>query len=348
MPDTIRSLGFAPGRMPCGERNLITDVPGVRVGHFTADDDLHHTGLTVILPREDIYYNKCVAACHVINGYGKTSGLVQVEELGTLETPIVLTNTLNVGLMQDALVEYTAAACAAHGEQLRSVNPVVGECNDGTLSRIADRVLGTPEFRQALAGADVLFAQGATGAGRGMICHGLKGGIGSASRCIRIDGREYTLGVLTLCNHGRLEELNICGKRPGEAIARQLREKTAECDRGSCMIIVATDLPVSSRQLKRIVRRAEAGLARVGSYYGHGSGDIAIGFTTAFSVPEESKAAVQSFELLRESKLEAAFAACCEATEEAVLNALAAAEPLTGYTGKTVHALREFTALLQA
>ena len=346
MSRTIRDLGFKPGRLPTGERNSITDVPGVRVGNYTVNDDLHHTGVTVIIPRDDIYYHKCVAACHVINGFGKTAGLVQVEELGTLETPIVLTNTLNVGLMQDAVVQYTLDRCAEQGKTVRSINPVVGECNDGTLSRIQDRILGINELYAAINTAGTQFEQGCAGAGTGMICHGLKGGIGSAGRIVRYKDAEYTIGVLTLCNHGRLDELNILGVKPGAEIERRLRERGEECDKGSCIIVVATDLPVSSRQLKRIIRRTEAGLARVGSYYGHGSGDIAIGFTTAFDIPDETTDTSATYELLHESRLENAFAACAEATEEAVLNALAAAETFTGYTGKTRHALSEFADII--
>lgn len=202
----IREYGLIPGRMPPGPRNTLADVPGVAVGHCTVRTPGHNTGVTVILPRADIYFKKCTAAAHVINGYGKTAGLVQVEELGQLETPIALTNTLNVGLVSDALVQYTADACAAHGTELRSVNPVVGECNDSTLNRIAERVVGRAEVYRAIAAAGPDFAQGCVGAGTGMICHGLKGGIGSASRRLTADGRAFTVGVLALCNHGCLED----------------------------------------------------------------------------------------------------------------------------------------------
>ena len=342
----IRDWGLTPGRLTPGPRNAITDVPGVTVGHYTLNDDKHHTGVTVIVPRPDVFLHKCVAAGHVINGYGKTAGLVQVQELGTLETPIALTNTLNVGKIHDALVGYTVQHCAELGEEVHSANPVVGECNDSGLNYIMDRPLGEAELLAALQAAGQDVPQGCVGAGMGMICHGLKGGIGTASRIIDLDGQQFTLGVLTLCNHGRLDELNICGRKLGTAIEQRMNERGLEVDKGSCMIIVATDLPVSSRQLGRILRRTEAGLARVGSYYGHGSGDIAIGFTTAFDIPENSDEITEHYDLLRERRLEEAFLACAEATEEAVLNALASATTLTGYTGKTTYALNEFKDLL--
>ena len=341
----IREYGLIPGRMPPGPRNTLADVPGVAVGHCTVRTPGHNTGVTVILPRADIYFKKCTAAAHVINGYGKTAGLVQVEELGQLETPIALTNTLNVGLVSDALVQYTADACAAHGTELRSVNPVVGECNDSTLNRIAERVVGRAEVYRAIAAAGPDFAQGCVGAGTGMICHGLKGGIGSASRRLTADGRAFTVGVLALCNHGCLEELNILGRRPGAAIAARQQAAAKTDDVGSCILVLGTDLPLSSRQLGRVVRRCGVGLARVGSYLGHGSGDIAIGFTTAHALCADA-AEVETMPHLREDRLEPAFLAAAEAAEEAVLNALAAAEPTTGYDGTVCHALCEYRDLL--
>ena len=323
----IREYGLIPGRMPPGPRNTLADVPGVAVGHCTVRTPGHNTGVTVILPRADIYFKKCTAAAHVINGYGKTAGLVQVEELGQLETPIALTNTLNVGLVSDALVQYTADACAAHGTELRSVNPVVGECNDSTLNRIAERVVGRAEVYRAIAAAGPDFAQGCVGAGTGMICHGLKGGIGSASRRLTA------------------EELNILGRRPGAAIAARQQAAAKTDDVGSCILVLGTDLPLSSRQLGRVVRRCGVGLARVGSYWGHGSGDIAIGFTTAHALCADA-AEVETLPHLREDRLEPAFLAAAEAAEEAVLNALAAAEPTTGYDGTVCHALCEYRDLL--
>ena len=335
MSSPIRSWGLVPGLLPPGARNLITDVPGVTVGHWTLQNARHNTGLTVIVPRPGIYDDPCTAACCVINGYGKTCGLVQVEELGRLETPIALTNTLNVGLVADALVQYTLDTASA---PVRSVNPVVGECNDATLNTIAERVMGYDQLQAALAAAGPDFAQGCVGAGTGMICHELKGGIGSASRLVE----GHTVGVLALCNYGQLAELNILGRRPGAAIRARLNEPPRPADKGSCMLILATDLPLSSRQLKRVVRRCAVGLARCGSYWGHGSGDIAIGFTTAAHWPRHADGLTMTEIVWNEDKLDAAFAAAAEAAEESVLNALAAAVPVTGPDGRVCRALCEF------
>lgn len=343
---TIRDYGLVPGHLPAGPRNAITDVPGVRVGHTTVDAGSHHTGVTVILPRQDVYTHRCTAAAHVINGFGKTAGLVQIQELGQLESPIALTNTLNVGLVYDALVQYTADACAETGGKLRSFNPVVGECNDGTLSDITDRVIGRREVFHAIETASPDFAQGCVGAGTGMICHELKGGIGSASRMVKVAGRDFCIGVLALCNHGQLSELNILGRHVGAEIRRRIQGEPRPEDKGSCILVLATDLPLSSRQLGRVCRRCAAGLARVGSYWGHGSGDITIGFTTAHDIHRGDAAEIATRAVFNEDKLDPLFLAAAEAAEESVLNALAAAVPMVGYNGTVCHALSEFADLL--
>ena len=337
----IREWGFTPGNLPTGPRNAITDVPGVIVGHFAVNDEAHHTGVTMILPREDIFYHRCTAACHVINGFGKTAGLVQMEELGQLETPIALTNTLNVGLIYDALVEYTANICRQHGDILKSVNPVVGECNDGILNKIQDRVLGYPEMMAAVESASKEVREGCVGAGTGMICHGLKGGIGTASRQVILADRCYTVGMLCLCNHGMLEELNILGRKPGKEIRERLEKQLKMEDQGSCILVLATDIPLSSRQLKRVVKRSGAGLARCGSFWGHGSGDIAIGFTTAHDLKRDEEATILQQTFLNESLLDSVFAAAAECAEECVLNALSGAEALG-----ECHSLSEFRDLI--
>lgn len=343
---TIREWGLTPGNMMTGKCNRITDVPGVKVGQCTIRDGKHNTGVTVLIPREDIYYHPCTAAGHVINGYGKTVGLVQIQELGRLETPIALTNTLNVGLVSDAMIQYTKDCCAVHGETLRSVNPVVGECNDGSLSAIYERVVGYSEFMQAVRNADTDFEQGCVGAGTGMICHGLKGGIGSSSRIVKIEDKEYVIGILALCNHGDLNELNILGRRPGAEIRKRLDELIKTDDSGSCILVLATDLPVSSRQLGRIVKRCGIGLARCGSFWGHGSGDVAIGFTTAQDWDRKTEDCIFTEKTIREDCLDTAFAAAAEASEESVLNALAAAQTMRGADGRVCHALCEFRDLL--
>ncbi len=342
----ITDFGYRVGRMEPGALNRITDVPGVRVGHVTILDARHRTGVTLILPCEDNPFSrKLVAACHVQNGFGKTCGLVQVEELGELETPVALTNTLNVGLVADAIVTLTARRCAAEGIPVRSVNPVVGETNDSRLNDILDRPAGLQQVTEALESAGVHFPEGDVGAGAGTVCHGLKGGIGSASRVMNIAGTEYTLGVLVQSNYGVLEELRVCGRPVGREILAARREETRrrETDQGSVMVVLATDLPVDSRQLRRILRRCAAGLARCGSYFGHGSGDVFLGFSTANRIPAgTSMDSLRSIQVLTEHTLERAFLAAAEATEEAVLNSLAAASAVTAPDGTVYESLADW------
>lgn len=327
------------GRMEHGERNSIADVPGVTVGHCTVDNDRHKTGVTVVIPCEDdIFKRKMVAACHVLNGFGKTTGLMQIQELGTLESPIALTNTLNVGLVHDALVEHLCQTAEKNGYAIRSVNPVVAECNDASLNDIRHRAVGQTEVFAAIHSASADFEQGDVGAGKGMTCHDLKGGIGSSSRIIEIGNQRYTLGVLALTNHGSLSDLTIGGKNIGADIERQIREDTP--DEGSCILILATDLPVSSRQLGRILRRCSVGLARLGSFIGHGSGEVFIGFSTANRVPEEADCF--SLNCIHESHINTAFRAAAEATEEAILQSMLRAKTVTGYSGKVRRSLAEF------
>lgn len=334
MTKRIRDYGIVIGDMKTGKRNKITDVQGVKVGHCTVDNDKHKTGVTVIMPCEDNpFVHKLTAAAYIHNGFGKSQGLVQVEELGTLETPIALTNTLNVGRVHDAVVDYMVERCRQDGVEVASINPVVGECNDSSLNLIQERVVGKAELDMAILSACEDFEEGAVGAGTGTVCFGLKGGIGSASRVMSYDGQEYTLGVLVQSNFGKTRDLRLDGKKIGDEIAAQIEE--AELDKGSIMMIVATDLPVSDRQLKRIIKRAGAGLSRCGSYMGHGSGDIVIGFTTANRVLTGSGADVTEIKVLREDRLEQAFRAASDATEEAILNSLAAAKTVTGYRGDT-------------
>lgn len=337
---------FRVGSLPPGARDQLTDVPGVRVGHWTLHSETQHTGVTVILPRgeENVFLHKCPAAADVFNGYGKTLGLVQVEELGMLETPIALTGTLNVGLVHDALVQYAIDTCAAGGVRVRSVNPVVGECNDGTLGDNRVRAVHTPQVLAAIESAGADFAEGAVGGGAGLVCHELKGGIGSASRLLTLGNETYTVGVLVQANHGQLADLSVCGQALGPEIAARLaaQQPPRPEEKGSCILVLATDLPLSPRQLRRAVRRCAVGLCRCGSYLGHGSGDIGIAFSTANPVEEnETRLFVPRTEL-RENALNAVFRAAAEAAEEAVLNALVCAEALRAADGTVCHALREF------
>lgn len=338
---TAREKGIHIGQMPSGPRNLISDVPGVTVGHATIAGGAHNTGVTVIMPCADNpFASKLTAAQHVLNGFGKTAGLMQVEELGTLETPIALTNTLNVGLVHDAMVGYMIDRCEKDGVALRSVNPVVCECNDASLNDILHRAVREEHVLQAIRSASADFAQGAVGAGRGMTCHGLKGGVGSASRVMDVDGRTCTLGVLALCNHGSLSDLTL----QGDPIGRRIQQTMAESlpDKGSCIVVMATDLPLSDRQIRRIIRRAGVGLARLGSFIGHGSGEVFLGFTTANRVPHSAASGLIPMTVLHEDRMDTAFRAMAEATEEAVLNAMLMAETVVSAAGTVRRSLAEF------
>lgn len=327
------------GRMAHGIKNSIADVPGVAVGHYTVDNTQHKTGVTVVLPcQDDIFQSKMIAACHVLNGFGKTTGLMQITELGTLETPIALTNTLNVGLVHDAMVEYMCQKAEASGYDIRSINPVICECNDASLNNIRYRAIGQNEVFQAIENACVDFEQGDVGAGKGMTCHDLKGGIGSSSRILQIGEETFTIGILALTNHGSLKDLTIGGQNIGMDIERQIREDTP--DEGSCILIVATDLPVTSRQLGRIIRRCSVGLARLGSFIGHGSGEVMIGFSTANRIP--AQADIMQMRSIHESHMDKAFRAVAEATEEAVLMSMFRAHLVVGYSNKVRRPLSEF------
>lgn len=356
-PTRIRDFGITVGSLPTGPLNKITDVPGVTVGHATIDTDRQKTGVTVIIPAEgNLFTHPLTASCHVINGYGKSAGLMQVQELGTLETPIALTGTLNVGKIHDALVSYTIEQCETAGKTCRSVNPVVGETNDGTLCANNDRPADKTHLDAAIASACADFAEGDVGAGKGTVCLGLKGGIGSASRVMEIAERTFTLGVLVQTNFGCVENLRIDGLPVGRAVVELIREEqekaaeaiTGQDDIGSIMIIVGTDLPVSELQLTRILRRATVGLARTGSNIGHGSGDVVIGFTTSNRRGDnrhESDGAIRTVEILNDGKLEFAFNAVAECVEEAIYNSMIAADTVTGFNGQervTVRALSEF------
>lgn len=352
-------------RYPRGTRNKITDVPGVRVGQVTRSDDARdvHTGVTVILPHPgNLFREKVMAGCCVINGFGKSAGLIQVEELGTIESPIVMTNTLSVGTALTASVRYMMERCPEIGVTTGTVNCVVTECNDGSLNDIRGLHVREEDVAAALAGADVDFGEGDVGAGTGMICMGLKGGIGSASRVLEYDGQPYTLGAMVLSNFGAPGNLRIEGRRvvlpdPEQAGPTEVtvgNEGTAiresvpfagsqdrETDKGSVIIVIATDLPLSDRQLKRTARRAVIGLGRVGSYIGNGSGDIAIAFSTGNLVPHDGEQAVLRVSMLRDSTLDRVFEATAEAVEEAVLSSLWHARPVTGIRGRRVHSLQE-------
>ena len=333
---------LTPATLPRGERNQITDVPGVTVGHYTIAMGTHQTGVTAILPcAENPFLHKLPAGAFVLNGFGKTLGLMQIQELGQLETPIALTNTLNVGLVHEGLVDYMLRRCAADGaDDIVSINPVVCECCDATLSAIRERAVRPEHVALAIENATADFAEGCVGAGTGVICHELKGGIGSASRLMELDGKTYTLGVLAQTNHGRLADFRLDGKPMGKVLSQRLDKH--EPDKGSCILIIATNLPLDARQLSRLARRASVGLARLGSYIGHGSGEVFIAFSTANPIDPADTAAVRPTLTFRESLMDTPFRAAGEAAEEAVLNAMLAAEGRTARSGRIFPGLSEY------
>lgn len=405
------------GALPAGPLRSIADVAGVTVGHATLDARGVQTGVSVVRPHAgDVYRDKVPAAAAVINGFGKSVGLVQVDELGVLETPLALTNTFGVGALAQAQIRAAIDANPQIGRAWPSVNPLVFECNDGYLNDLHAFAVTPAHYAQALADARRAFARGAVGAGRGMSCFDLKGGIGSASRVVRAAGEAWTVGALVLANFGRLPMLTIAGVPVGRMIAerdaggapgagggqgadgarddvaaagargergdgshgthgthgahgahgrenagtgggaagglapRRGRDAGASSpgaapdaappEQGSIIMLVATDAPLSSRQLKRVALRAAAGLARTGSVYGHGSGDIALAFSTAYTVPHDAER-VSLPALVADAALDPLFAAAADSVEQAIVDALWRATRVTGRDGHTRRALRD-------
>ena len=286
------------------------------------------------------------AACSVINGFGKSVGLVQVEELGTIESPIMMTNTLSVGTVLDATVRYMLERNADIGVTTGTVNCVVTECNDGALNDIRGMHVMEQHVRQALAACGPDFQEGAVGSGAGMVCMGLKGGIGSASRVVPLDGTDYTVGAIVMSNFGRAGDLVIGGRRYDVRQAYPAPDADADRDRdkGSIIIVLATDIPLNERQLKRVAKRAAIALGRVGSFCGNGSGDIAIAFTTADRRPHASEREILPARLLHEDSIDCVFEAAVEAVEEAIVSSLWHAETTVGIGGRRYMGLRDFLA----
>ena len=337
----IRDLGVSPGVLPTGPLNAITDVEGVRVGHRTlVEGDSVRTGVTAIVPASgDLFQSKVAAAAWVANGFGKAAGLLQVRELGNIETPIVLSNTLAVGTAVTALVRWTLAQPGHEG--IRSVNAVVGETNDGwALNDIRALRVTEKDVEAAIAAAHSgAVEEGSVGAGTGTVAFGWKGGIGTASRRLPQSLGGWTLGALVQTNFGGI--LTVDGVRVGEALKRFsfAEELGRVAGDGSCMIVLATDAPLSSRNLERLARRAELGLARTGSFVGNGSGDFVIAFSTRNRVPYDPREAVRRVEELENDHMDPLFLAAVESVEEAVYNSLTRATTVTGAGGRTVEAI---------
>jgi D-aminopeptidase len=349
-------LGISIGSLPTGRMNAITDVAGVEVGHVTVwfgegplrpSEGPARTGVTVIRPHGgNLFLEKVPAAIEVINGFGKITGLAQVNELGTIETPIALTSTLCVGRVADALISDAIERTPEIGVSTSTVNPIVGECSDSYLNDMQGRHVHESHVRQAIVSANTgPVAEGAIGAGTGMSAFGFKGGIGTASRIVPEVVGGWTVGVLVLANFGSKRQLVIDGVPLGRMLADAA---SPEPERGSIMIVVATDAPLLDRGLRRLARRTAFGLARTGSLGGHGSGDIAIAFSSNpdVRVPHFAGSPVSPVALLHENgpladgaPIDALFQATIEATEEAILNALFLAETVVGRDGHVREAL---------
>lgn len=354
----VRDLGLYDSALPTGPHNAITDVAGVAVGHCTviegegalvAGRGPFRTGVTVILPHPgNLYEDKVAGAAYAINGFGKYTGLEQVRETGSIESPIALTGTLNMPRVADALIShaleanpYIGVGFEATGRQgYASVNAVVGECNDGFLNDMHGRRIGEDEVRLAIATAGTgPVPEGALGGGTGMSCFEWKGGIGSASRTIPARHGGFTLGVLVQSNFGRASELTVSGVPVG----RHIRPPNAreESDDGSIMMVIATDAPLDGRQLERISRRAGFGLARTGSTCHSGSGDVVIAFSTSYRIPDRPDGPILARDTLanEQAAVTQLGQAVVEAVEEAVLNSIFMSETLVGRDGNTRHGL---------
>jgi D-aminopeptidase len=333
-----RDYGISIGVLQVGAANSITDVKGVTVGHFTlVEGETVRTGVTAILPHQgNVFQQKVPAAMHMGNGFGKLTGISQVEELGYIETPIILTNTLGVPTAANALITYTLSD--EENSNVYSVNPIVGETNDGYLNDIRGRHIQEQHVLQAISNASEAVQEGNVGAGTGTICFGFKGGIGTSSRILPEAVGGYTVGVLVQTNFGGVLQIN--GAPVGEELGKYFLKNQIESADGSCMMVVATDAPITSRNLKRIAKRAFLGLAKTGGIASNGSGDYIIAFSTAEGLREsyQSESAFMENSELRNDQMSPLFLAAIEATEEAIINSLFAAETMTGQ-GRTIEEL---------
>ncbi len=338
-----RSLGLTPWQLPPGPRNTICDVPGVRVGHCTIRQDapaVARTGITVILPDADLPQERLPAAGVVFNGTGEMTGFHQVNEWGQLETPVALTGTAALPMALQGLSEHMFERCAALGRTMAPCLPIVAECNDMWLSNARESPLRPHHVHEAIAAAsDGQEAWGSVGAGTGMVSFGFRGGIGSASRLIAVGGETFRLGSVCLVNFGQPGDLVILGRPmghlPGEVIRRPQAPPLPD---GSLIVVLATDAPLDHLQLRRVAARAALGMARVGSYGRHGSGDLFLAFST-LAVRDDPETPFTLRRALRADLLTDFFRAAVETTEEGILHALLTATDATGFLGRRVAAL---------
>ena len=346
-----RELGLALGRFRPGKYNAITDVEGVRVGHSTIIRGRGplkpgigpvRTGVTAVLPDQgNIFLERMTGGGFVLNGAGEVSGLTQVMEWGLIETPILLTNTMSVGAVSDAVARYMVDRYPGIGDEDDVIIPVVGECDDSWLNDIAGRHVKETHVLEAIQTAsDGPVAEGGVGGGTGMITCDFKSGIGTASRKLPEVFGGYTLGVLVMSNFGKMHNLRVGGLPLGEALAGKFRDlpKRERID-GSIIAVLGTDAPLLSHQVSRLCKRVALGIGRVGSFAAHGSGEIIVGFSTANRVPRRTRKMVYRMKILLDQRLDPLYEAVMEATEEAILNSMCMARPMEGINGNYCPAL---------
>ncbi len=346
----LRDIGVSIGRYPTGPLNAITDVGGVRVGHSTlisGEGKLEkgkgpvRTGVSCVLPHDDVYRERLIGGTFVLNGAGEIAGLTQVSEWGLIETPILLTNTLSVGKVSDAAVKWMSKKHPGIGSEEDVVIPVVGECDDSFLNDAVGRHIRSEHVYNAIDKATPgPVAEGSVGAGTGMMTCDFKAGIGTSSRTIKADVGVYTVGVLVLTNFGVMPNLRIDGVAVGELLAPEYADLHKRVSNyGSIIAILGTDAPLSASQLGRLCKRSALGIGRCGSYAAHGSGEIILAFSTANKVPRVAQGMTHKIDTLLDRAIGPLYEAVIEATEEAILNALCMADDMTGQGGNFAPAL---------
>ncbi len=346
----VRDLGLTIGEYSPGPLNAITDVPGVKVGHSTLIEGSGRrkpgngpvrTGVTVIIPNDDIYEKKLVSGGFILSGAGEVAGMTQLMEWGLIETPIALTNTLSVGRVSDSVVKWMAQKYQSIRELQEVIIPVVGECDDSFLNDAVGLHIKPQHVFSALDNASGgKVEEGAVGAGTGMICCDFKAGIGTSSRVIPMGNETYTIGVMVLSNFGVMEHLRMDGYPVGRVFSNsQGRYNRRVNNYGSIIVVIGTDMPLTANQINRLCRRAALGVGRVGSYGAHSSGEIILGFTTANDIPRVASTPVRSYNMVLDTFLDPAYKGVIEATEEAILNSLTMAVDMEGAGGNKVPAL---------
>lgn len=346
----LRHLGVPTGRFPAGSKNSLTDVPGVKVGHSTiiegtgkrkAGNGPVRTGVTAVIPHENVYMERLIAGANILHGAGEVSGLIQIQEWGLIETPILLTNTLSVGRVSDSCVKWMSEKFPEMGNQFDVVIPVVGECDDSFLNDAVGRHIKEKHVFEALNSvSDQVVLEGSVGAGTGMVCCDFKGGIGSSSRVITVDTKHYTIGILVLTNFGRIDDLRIMGVPAGRKLASAFAAIKKRSDNyGSIIAVLGTDLPLNTTQLNWLCKRATLGIGRCGSFASYTSGEIVVGFSTYNKVLREPEKPIQKFDMMLDQFMDDAFEATIEATEEAIINSLINNRDMVGANENFVPAL---------